>query len=454
MLDRVLLLTFTYPPSSEVGGFRLARFAKFLPQFGWTPFVATAASEESTLQRDDARLDWTEPSTVVVRSRNWDLPRSWKVWRRPAGKPSEASQSPDAGASTSAGRPPSSRGSLHRLYVKATMPLRIPDKRIWWAVPALRSMRRIVREYRPSVVLSSSPPHSSHVIAMMFKAMTGIPVVIDLRDPWARNRSYGGEGRIVAAIQSRLERFCVGRADGVILNTPELLADFQQTYPKAWRHKFSAIPNGYDPAVRESIEALVRSMPARPPDVPLRLCHAGTVYGRRDIRPLIEAVARLNRQGHRVEFEQVGSLVNAAEVAECVARNDAGQAVRLLGQRPHDEALRRMAAADILVVVRQNTALQIPAKVYEMMLFGKPILALDTQGALVRMVRDYQLGVVADPVDPAAIATGILQAAEQGAAPASEGRERALRDFDSREQTRQLAGVLAAAAESKGRRRR
>lgn len=314
-------------------------------------------------------------------------------------------------------------------------------------------MLRIVREHRPSVLLSTSPPHSTHLIALALNAMTGIPVVIDLRDPWARNRVDVEVGRSMHSIQNHLERFCIRRAKRVILNTPELLADFEGQYPAAWHEKFAVIPNGYDPLVRENIEARVRAAPTRTVDAPLRLCHAGTVYGRRDIRPLIEAVALLNRQGRRVSFEQIGSLANAADVAACVARNDAGEAVQLLGQRPHEEALRHMAAADILVVVRQNTGLQVPAKIYEMMLFGKPILALDAEGAVTRMVNDYQLGVVADPVDPAAIAAGILRAAEQLSAPPSEGRATALREFDARAQTRELANVLASAVESRHRAR-
>jgi glycosyltransferase involved in cell wall biosynthesis len=128
--------------------------------------------------------------------------------------------------------------------------------------------------------------------------------------------------------------------------------------------------------------------------------------------------------------------------------------VQLLGQRSHQEALERLAAADVLVVVRQNTGMQIPAKIYELMLFGKPILALDDAGAVTRMIDQYQLGVVADPVDPAAIAAGILRAAEQISTPPSAGREQALRRFNARTQTRELAEVLDAAVQSNRRLRR
>ncbi|MEX2186740.1 MAG: glycosyltransferase [Pirellulales bacterium] len=448
-------MTFAYPPSSAVGAFRAARFAKFLPDFGWTPFVVTAESEMSTVERDDSRMDWTDRSATVVRTRPWALPRAWKRRLLATEGLSSPTETPAVGVAKNTAERPTFRGgcraTARRLARAVASPFCIPDKHVWWAVPALTAMRRIVRESRPRVLLSSSPPHSSHLIALALKAWTGIPVVIDLRDPWNHRWGASENGRLKQSILDRLERLCFARADRIILNTPELLAEVQERVPPQWREKFAVIPNGYDPQVRESIEALVQAADARPLDAPLRLCHAGSVYGRRDIRPLIEAVALLNRQGRRVEFEQVGYLANPADVAACVAKNDAGQFVRLLGRRPHDEALRRLTEADVLIVVRQNTALQAPAKLYELMLFGKPILALDDEGATTRLVRDYQLGVVADPVDPAAIAAGIVQAEKQISATPSEGRAAALRDFDAREQTRQLANVLASAVESKRR---
>jgi glycosyltransferase involved in cell wall biosynthesis len=448
MNRRVLLISLAYPPSSEVGAFRAARFAKCLPACGWEPIVLTASYASSTTLGDESRMQWTNPSAIVVRTRPWLIARGDKKPQRKIAIAGSENNKSDAAANTPPAANQSTTSISARVRQALLLPFRLPDKYIWWAVPAFNALRKLARQYKPDVIFCTTPPHSSQLIATAFKAWSGIPVVIDLRDPWA-NTAWGEahHGRIKATLDRTLERWCVRRADRVILNTPELLAQYQRSYPARWNAKFSAIPNGYDPEVRTKIESLVGSA-TKSPDQPIKLCHAGSVYGRRDIRPLIEAVALLNRAGRRVAFEQMGRLNNGGEVAHCIANNNASDYITILDQQSHEEALRHMAAADILVVVRQNTPLQVPAKVYEMMLFGKPILALDGEGAIQRMVCDNQLGVVADPVDPVAIAAAIENTIDQIGRPPGEQRAAALRQYDAREQTRQLANVLEAAVES------
>lgn len=43
MKRNVLLISGVFPPQSDVGGLRIAMFSKFLPRFGWKPFVITSA---------------------------------------------------------------------------------------------------------------------------------------------------------------------------------------------------------------------------------------------------------------------------------------------------------------------------------------------------------------------------------------------------------------------------
>lgn len=455
MMRRVLILSTAYPPSSAVGAFRAARFAKYLPDYGWQPIVLTTEPDASAAQRDESRMQWVAPDTIVVRTQRSRLLADRLHRSSPRGHSASGESRADVAFNAPReGQAAGIRSRLRRLASIASLPFRIPDKNIWWARPALRALRESIKQYAPEVLLSTSPPHSTHLIAMACKALTGIAVVMDLRDPWAHTEwAEARQGCFKSRMDRMLERWCVARADQVILNTPELLTDFGQHYPNAWQDRFSAIPNGFDPEVREHIETLTASAPGVH-NQPLRVCHAGAVYGRRDIRPLVEAIALVNRRGRRVVFEQVGTLADPRGTLECVEKFRARECVEILSQQPHDEALRRQAAADILVVVRQNTGLQVPAKLYEMMLFGKPLLVLDGEGAMTRLVREYDLGVVADPEDPVAIAAAIDEAAGRIGAVPSARRAAALAKFDAREQTRELADVLAAAVESRRRSRR
>src|SRR5690242_13431246 len=51
-MQRVLIITFCYPPTSLIGAVRPAALAKYLPRFGWTPLVLTPKVSEVGRQSD------------------------------------------------------------------------------------------------------------------------------------------------------------------------------------------------------------------------------------------------------------------------------------------------------------------------------------------------------------------------------------------------------------------
>ncbi len=59
-------------------------------------------------------------------------------------------------------------------------------------------------------------------------------------------------------------------------------------------------------------------------------------------------------------------------------------------------------------LVQPDTDLQVPGKLFEMILFRKPILALTGNGALADIIRKFQLGAVADPANAKEIARAIV----------------------------------------------
>src|SRR5690606_38270515 len=111
--------------------------------------------------------------------------------------------------------------------------------------------------------------------------------------------------------------------------------------------------------------------------------------------------------------------------------------------------LGKMARSDVLVVLQQGTHLQVPSKVFEMLLVERPILCLSSPCATANLVSRFELGVVVSPEDPSQIANGILEAARWAARP--QARRRALDTFDGRALTRQLADVFSDVAATRPR---
>ena len=97
----------------------------------------------------------------------------------------------------------------------------------------------------------------------------------------------------------------------------------------------------------------------------------------------------------------------------------------------------------MLVVIQPDTDIQVPGKLYEMLPFRKPLLALTGDGATADVVRQYNLGTVVDPRQPADIAEAILTTAN-GARRCGLGAgwDAALAAFEGRRLTEDLARLL------------
>jgi glycosyltransferase involved in cell wall biosynthesis len=163
------------------------------------------------------------------------------------------------------------------------------------------------------------------------------------------------------------------------------------------------------------------------------------------LRPLAEALRQVADGGQKVAMEQIGP-VDPRFRPMATPPGEKG-CLDLVGSLPHHEALERMAAADVLVLIQPDNTLQIPGKLYEMLSFRKPILTLAGPGATADVIREYGVGVVVDPKNPDEIADGIRWAAsEPGRSEAATGFEAALTAFDGRALTGRLAEEFNAAA--------
>ena len=175
-----------------------------------------------------------------------------------------------------------------------------------------------------------------------------------------------------------------------VFTAPGALRFYAKRYPDIPASRMTVIENGYDEsAFADAERGIVRNPPSTRP---LLLVHSGTIYAsERDPRPLFSALSELLQAG-RVgpddfklvlratgDDRYIGGLVDSAGI---------GSIVSLQPGVPYSAALAEMLNADgLLVLQAANCNYQIPAKLYEYLRAGRPILALtdpagDTAGAL------------------------------------------------------------------------
>jgi glycosyltransferase involved in cell wall biosynthesis len=426
---RVLIVAHDFPPQGGGAVMRVVKFVKYLPAFGWEPIILT---------RQEGYL----PSWVHDPSLMGDLPADLVVHRTRS-------------LARRVGDPPAwtdGDGRIQR-WMQRWILWRLAHVSIsndWgfrWLPFALPAIRRILRSTRIDAILTTSPPHNVHFLGLWAQRVSGCAWVADFRDGWARDPQFQARSAARNALERRLERIVVSRADFVVSATEQIDTWFRTDYGAAYADKAAIIFNGFDPA---DYDASVGG-PQRT-EGPLRIIHTGSLALDRDIGPFLTVIGELAEQakgahdGFEVEF--VGSM---PDHARRLAMRTPG--VTITPYQPHAVAIQKMRNADVLMVIPGTlgpTALT--GKLFEYMAARRPILALTPPGALSSLIETERLGWAASPDDVEGIKSVLLDIGVRRAKIAFDGigaSPELLARFDRRRLTQTLAEALTRASEAR-----
>ncbi len=286
----------------------------------------------------------------------------------------------------------------------------IPDRWVSWVPSAVVLGLFEIARGRVDVIVSTYPIASAHVIGYILHRLTGKPWVADMRDPMAQE-GYPSDPRTWRAfrwIEDRIAR----HAERVIYTAPGARIYYESHYGERIASKGRAIPNGYDEAMFKRAEASAARRTARDAG-PLKLLHSGILYpSERDPRPLFEALSELKAAGEiaaatlRVTFRGSGHEAYYQPMLRDYALEDI---VELLPPVGYQEAVEEMLTADALLLVQAgNCNFQVPAKLYEYLRSGRPILAItDEAGDTAQILRDVGIDAIA-AIDSAADIRALL----------------------------------------------
>jgi glycosyltransferase involved in cell wall biosynthesis len=172
----------------------------------------------------------------------------------------------------------------------------------------------------------------------------------------------------------------------------------------------------------------------------MRLLHAGEIYARRNPAPLFQALAALNRYGPNFRLHLLGRC--DADLLSAPAWRDF---VSFAGQRTYQETLEAMQQADILVLFDSpGRTIGVPAKLYEYLGAGRPVLALaEPAGDTATILRDSGvLHRLASPNDAGQIQRALRELAQAIHRADSVGDPARLQRFTRRNITGALARRL------------
>ncbi len=359
-MRKVLLLTYHFPPSGAVAVYRMIALARFLPKFGWQPIVVAPP-----------RVPWEPEDTSLLAQVPGDMPIE---------------------------RVPFASGFFGKL-ARYTLP------EGHWLFKANGACKRMIRTHQPQAIITSSPPNCVHLLGMRLNRKHGLPWLADFRDPWITNRVGLGIHRWPRC-ERWLERKVMRRASLLIANTPLNQEGWSTAFPDV-ANKIVTITNGYDP------DRFAPLANPTPPASTLQILHAGEIYYGRDPRPLLDSLQGLPAERVPVQIEFVGRMTQGDfDLPAEIERRGLQDRVKTTGQLLYAQAIERMLRADILLLLQTpEYKVGVPAKLFEYLGAGKPILALaEPDGDIAWVLRESKvLHRIAPPRDIECIKQALVE---------------------------------------------
>lgn len=419
----VLILSRFFPPAFDVGGKRAYRFARYLPEYGWRAVVLTDVAPEGRRADPSAGLPLPDVTAVY---------RSWypSDWPRP--RPADSDGTVVTPTRDKKYPPDGLRARLKwHLRFPVGKELKLTPRAAWL-------VRQIAREERADAIFATSSPYAALVHGVAAKAVTGLPLHLDLRDPWSMNFLQRTKSPFTQRSEAALEGALLRRADRITLTSRAAAEAYREAYPDI-AARIGRIYNSFDPAQRPTAPERLSG--------PLTLVHFGNCYGIRRLETVIRALDVLRREDGLTPDGL--RLVNLGRMADKDVRLAAELGVEgFLEARPvvpYTEGLSILAGADLqLLLSYGEERLFVPAKLYDYLLTGAPILCVAPPSELTEIIERTKSGRWVAPGQVAELATVLrdeLRARREGRRLAEPDPE-AIAAFSAKTTTRQLAESL------------
>ncbi len=353
-MKTVLILAYYCPPLGMGGTQRVAKFAKYLPDFGWQPTVLTV-KEIAYYAQDRTLLD-EMGETEIHRSGSFDPLRLAFLFRR---------------SDSSGGAVGSSR--FRRRLMRILNWLFIPDTKLLWLPFAFVKAVRLLRRNPIDCILTTAPPHSAHLLGILLKWIFRVPWVADFRDGWAGGNFQDEPTRLHKSTTAFLQN-CVLRSADRVVGVSAGLAESLHRISGRDNGDFETITNGFDSSDLDQVEPSA-------PGGRFRMVYCGAITGIAPARNFLQALASLLKRKpglqERIRVEFVGADLETDTAGIIKDLKLAGN-VAFSGYLGHLTALEKVLAADLLLYPVAPCASPdfIPGKTFEYLTTAAPVLVM------------------------------------------------------------------------------
>lgn len=397
-MKKALVVSYFFPPFSDSGVFRTAKFVKYLSRFGYEPLVL-CADEPYALGEDSSLVDDIPVEANVCRAKGLFPMQAFRKTRH-----SFIAERQQDRKSLKSVAGFILRKTFRALFVN----MMVPDMMVTWALRAYSEGKKICEKENVDVIFSTDPP-SDYLLASFLSRKHKIPLVLDFRDSWTLRR-YGvlSRGFLRRRVEKALENYVLKTASAVVFVNALMRERYAGAYPH-YAPKFNVITNGFD-------DDDFPADAARSANRVFTLLHAGRLSEFQSPVVFFQSLHELAKEG-KISAENFKAVfigdVSAAWL-DSLVHFHLENIVSVLPYKPHREIVKDMTASDALLLISGSDPEITTGKIYEYLAAGRPVLAFaPPDGEAARLIYETEAGIVAPPDNKENIKEALLRLMRQ-----------------------------------------
>ncbi len=380
---KVLIITYYWPPSGGSGVQRWMYFAKYLNEFGVLPTVITVDEKYASYPSKDFSFNDQVVDIRVYKTKTLEPLRFYSFLK--SGKTEKVVPQGNVGGEK--------KGLLDKAatYIRANF--FIPDARVGWNRYAYKQAKELIAKEHFDLIITTGPPHSTHLVGLKLKQELNIKWMADFRDPWTEvyynnifKRTKKNEEK-----DKSLEYMVIKNADHILTIGPSMKELIESKISNK-KNKVSYIYNGFDEKLFESINKI------KYPE--FTIAHIGLWSKNQAHKEIISALSNIlnENQSLIIRFVLVGTIDN--EIIELLSHIP-----RLIidykGKVTHKKAIQEMMNADLLLnclAIIEHSKIIISGKLMEYLATSNPIIIIGNKnGDAAHLIKEINNAYVVEP---------------------------------------------------------
>ena len=375
-MQKVLVITYYWPPAGGPGVQRWLKFVKYLRDFGVDPVVYIPENPNYPIIDETFEEEIPEDITIYKH-------RIFEPYRIAGILSKKKTKRISSGIIQT-----KNQSFLEKVMLWIRGNFFIPDARKYWVRPSVKFLFDVLQKEQIDTVITTGPPHSVHLIGYHLKEFKNVKWIADFRDPWT-SIGYHKKLKLTRMAQNRhkeLEQLVLTKADKVVVTSETTKKEFRTIT----RKPVKVITNGFDNIVANRVVL----------DEKFTISHIGSMLTGRNPKNLWKVIAELIAENlafkESIQLRFLGVLSD--DVLQTLKEFNLENYVDVIGYVSHEEALKYQQKSQILLLAEidsEETKGIIPGKLFEYMAAERPILGVGPIGwEVADMVASTKTGAI------------------------------------------------------------